>query len=74
MAAAGSVYPATFTATGSDDVVLQFAPYAGALGDAVHNQLWGINGFQLTAVPEPHAMPMLSLAGLLLLGVRRRQR
>ena len=49
MAAAGSVYTTSFVADGTSDVVLQFAPYSGALGAAVHNQLWGINGLQLAA-------------------------
>jgi len=73
LAAAGGVYNASFTADGSNDVVLQFAPYAGTLGDAVHNQLWGINGFQLEAVPEPASMPLIVLGGVMLLAVRRRR-
>ena len=73
MIAAGSIYQTSFSANGSDDVVFQFAPYSGALGDAVHNQLWGINGFQLTAVPEPSSLPMAMLAGMLLFGLRRRR-
>lgn len=50
MVAAGSVYDAQFVANGTDDVVLRFAPHSGALAPAVHNQLWGINGFQLGEV------------------------
>ena len=73
MLAAGSIYPMEFTANGTDDVVLRFAPYSGVLGDAVHNQLWGINGFQMSVVPEPSAMPLLSFGGLVLLACRRRK-
>lgn len=39
-------------ATGTNDVVLRFAPLSGALGNAVHNQLWGINGFILSALDD----------------------
>ncbi|MEM9657387.1 MAG: dockerin type I domain-containing protein [Planctomycetota bacterium] len=45
---AGSIYETVFTADGVNDVVFQFAPYSGVLGSAVHNQLFGINGFELT--------------------------
>lgn len=74
MTAAGSLYATTFDATGSDDVVLQFAPYAGSLGDAVHNQIWGINGFQLSVVPEPSGLPLMLLGVVALLGCRHRIR
>lgn len=76
MLGVGSIYSTSFVANGTDDVVLQFAPYSGVLGDAVHNQLFGINGFQLAAneaIPEPGSMALLSIAGLALLGLRRRQ-
>ena len=73
MAAAGSIYETTFTADGSNDVVLQFAPYSGVLGDAVHNQLFGINGFQLTVVPEPTTGILTAIAGLMILTIRRRR-
>ncbi len=39
-------------ATGANDVVLRFAPLSGALGNAVHNQIWGINGFKLSALDD----------------------
>ncbi len=39
-------------ANGTNDVVLRFAPLSGALGSAVHNQIWGINGFQLTPLDD----------------------
>ncbi len=71
MAAEGSVYMTSFTADGTNDVVFRFAPYSGALGDAVHNQLWGINGFQL--VPEPATGVLFGLGGLLMLALRRRR-
>ena len=73
LTAAGGVYDAVFTADGSSDVVLQFAPYAGSLGDAVHNQLWGINGFQLAPVPEPASASMIMLGLVGLLAGRRRR-
>lgn len=73
MAAAGSIYTTSFAANGTDDVVFQFAPYSGVIADAVHNQIWGINGFQLAAVPEPNALPLAVFGGMLLLAVRRRR-
>jgi hypothetical protein len=73
MTAAGSIYNISFAADGTNDVVLQFAPYTGVLGDAVHNQIWGINGFQLAAVPEPGTSVLLGSALLGLLGLRRRR-
>ena len=39
-------------ANGTNDVVLRFAPLSGALGSAVHTQIWGINGFQLTPLDD----------------------
>ena len=72
MVAVGSAYTTEFSANGTDDVVLQFAPYSGALGAEVHNQLFGINGFQLSAVPEPNGLSLLSLGALVLLALRRR--
>ena len=71
MAAAGSIYTTSLTANGNDDVVFRFAPYSGALTSAVHNQIWGINGFQL--VPEPSTGVMLGLASVMMLAVRRRR-
>ena len=59
-----------FTANGVDDVVARFAPLSGTLGNAVHNQLWGINGLRL--VPEP-STGVLGLFGAALL-LRRRRR
>ena len=73
MAAAGSIYETTFTADGSNDVVLQFETYSGVFGDAVHNQLFGINGFQLTVVPEPASGILIALGGFAVLGLRRRR-
>ena len=70
MVAAGSIYDTSFTTDGSD-VSFEFAPYSGALGNAVHNQLWGINGFQLTQVPEPSSSLLALLGGLFLLRRRR---
>ncbi|MEM9657386.1 MAG: hypothetical protein AAF961_03410, partial [Planctomycetota bacterium] len=66
MESAGSIYRATFSADGVNDVVIRYAPYSGALGDAVHNQIFGINGFQLAEVPEPSTVALVGV-GLLLL-------
>lgn len=62
-----------FIANGTDDVVLRYAPLSGELGNAVHNQIWGINGFVLQqVVPEP-ATAALGLMGLAGLAMRRRR-
>jgi hypothetical protein len=70
-----SVYNASFTANGTDDVVLRFAMYSGTYlhngAPAVHNQIWGMNGFEL--VPEPTTIMLLGL-GSLVLGRRRRRK
>jgi hypothetical protein len=71
MAGAGSVYTTSFTADGTSDVVFRYAPYSGELGSAVHNQIWGINGFQL--VPEPATGALFGLGGLMMLALRRRR-
>ncbi len=68
MAAQGSIYNTSFTTDGVNDVVLEFAPYANT---AVHAQIWGMNGFQLTQVPEPSSS-LLGLLGALFLLRRRR--
>ena len=70
MVAAGSIYDTTFTTDGSD-VSFEFAPYSGAFANAVHNQLWGINGFQLNQVPEPSSSLLALLGGMLLFRRRR---
>lgn len=62
-----------FSANGTDDVVLRFAPL-GPTSNAVHQMFFGINGFQLdqvNAVPEP-STGLLSLLGAALLFHRRR--
>ncbi len=61
-----STYYMSFTANGTDDVVLRFAPYSDPAG--VHRQIWGMNGFEI--VPEPATIALLGLGGLLL---RRRR-
>ncbi len=62
-----STYTTSFTANGTDDIVLRFAPYSDAAG--VHRQIWGMNGFVLT--PEPATMMLLGLGGLGLLRKRK---
>ena len=70
-----SMVDTTFSASGSDDVVVRFAPYAdGVDASAVHKQIFGINGFQLNVVPEPSANILLVTALVGLLSVRRRRR
>lgn len=69
-----STYITSFTANGTDDVVLRFAPYSGVLlnesgAPAVHNQIWGMNGFVVT--PEPTTILLLGLGGF---AVARRRR
>ncbi|MHC4744413.1 MAG: PEP-CTERM sorting domain-containing protein [Planctomycetota bacterium] len=61
-----STYTTSFSANGTDDVVLRFAPYADI---AVHRQIWGMNGFVLT--PEPTTILLLGLGGI---AVARRRR
>lgn len=73
MASVGSIYETTFTADGTNDVVLQFAPYSGAFGSEVHNQLWAINGFELSVVPEPGSAILFGMGLLMMLGFRRRR-
>jgi len=67
-------FSTTLTSTGAD-VVIRFEPLSGELGDAVHNQLFAINGFQLEnaggAIPEPSSS-LLGLLGAALLLRRRR--
>jgi hypothetical protein len=71
MRAAGSIYETTFAADGSNDVVLRFAPYSGTYGDAVHNQIWGINGFEVSEVPEPSTVTLCLVGCLSLLLIFR---
>ena len=71
-ALSGAIYSANFTADGTNDVVLQFAPLSQ---DAVHRQIFGINGFVLTeAVPEPGSMLLTLFAACGLMGFVRRRR
>ena len=70
MTAAGSIYNTSFTANGTDDVVIRFAPYSGG---GVHRQIWGINGFQVSAAPIPEpSTSLLGLIGLAFLARRKR--
>ena len=64
-----STFSTNFTSDGSD-VAITFEPLSGELGNAVHNQLFAVNGFQLTQVPEPST----GLLGLLSAGFLLRRR
>ena len=69
-----STYEFSFLADGQNDVLLRFAPLANT---AVHRQIWGINGFELTqadVIPEPATLSLLGLGALLALRRRRRGR
>ncbi|MGD1979377.1 MAG: PEP-CTERM sorting domain-containing protein [Akkermansiaceae bacterium] len=68
MESAGSIYETSFTANGTDDVTIRFAPYANT---AVHRQIFGVNGFQLEQIPEP-STGLLSLLGVAMAFRRRR--
>lgn len=65
-----STFSTSFTSDGSD-VAITFEPLSGELGNAVHNQLFAVNGFQLTQVPEP-STGLLGLLGAGFLLRRRR--
>lgn len=61
----------SFTANGADDIVLRFAPVHPGADTTVHQTFFGINGFQLSQVPEP-STGLLALVGLGFLARRRR--
>ena len=69
-----STVNATLTSNGSDDVVVRFAPFAdGVDASAVHKQIFGINGFQMSAVPEPGSITLTLTALLGMMGFVRRR-
>lgn len=73
-ALSGAIYSADFTADGTNDVVLQFAPLSQT---AVHRQIFGINGFVVTqgeVVPEPSSSLLAMFAAFAVLGLARRRR
>ena len=61
----------SFTATGSDDVVIRFAVDHPGSDSDVHQTFFGINGFELDQVPEPSSA-LLAFLGMGLLVRRRR--
>lgn len=65
-----NTFASSFTANGAD-VVVRFEPLSGEIAPAVHNQLFAVNGFQLTQVPEP-STGLLGLLGAGFLLRRRR--
>lgn len=62
----------SITADGSQNVVVRFIPLSSATANT-HQTFFGINGFEMVAVPEPSTVALLSLGGLALL-MRRWQR
>ena len=58
-----------FTADGTNDVVLRFAPLTPE-GEAVHQAFFVLDGFELDQVPEPSGA-LLALCGLAV-ALRRR--
>jgi hypothetical protein len=53
MEAKGAIYTTSFTADGTNPVVVEFVPISGVLGNAVHNQFFVMNGFQLDQQAPP---------------------
>ncbi|MGC6583208.1 MAG: PEP-CTERM sorting domain-containing protein [Akkermansiaceae bacterium] len=63
-----STYATSFTADGTNDVVVRY----GVLADTqVHRQILAVNGFQLSQVPEPSSAALSFLAAGMLLRRRR---
>ena len=65
-----STFTTTFTASGSDDVVLRFAPFVDGVDPvAVHKQFFGMNGFELTHVSGAVEVPAASTWALIILAL-----
>ena len=69
-----STFMTSLTADGVNDVVLRFAPFADGVDPVdTHKRFFGMNGFELTQVPEPSTFAVLCLCLGGLIGVRRRR-
>ena len=62
-------YVTAFTVSGGGTVTLAFDVAAGWSGDQV-----ALNGFELTAVPEPFSLSILLIGAVGLIAARRRRR
>lgn len=67
-----NTFSTTFTADGTSAVIVRFEPLSGQILPGLHNQLFGVNGFQLEQIPEP-STGLLSLLAAAFLLRRHRQ-